>query len=1012
MLGDVSPQTIRLTAQAVVYPGRNHVVRVTIEKASGRRYVLTDLTAVTRVVLVFLGTNPVIAYDSLTDPVFTLGAGGVLGIDLSDYAMPASTLSSHLILFDAEHPSGQVIVDDTDVELVFDFRNISGTGTTPPPTVEYVAEAPIDGGLYGRQDGGWVSISDVVAGVASVNGQTGVVVLDAADVGADPAGTGASEAAAAVASHTGAADPHPQYQTQTESDARYERGLVAGSNITIDRTNPAAPVISATGGVAGEVNTASNLGAGVGLFAQKTGVDLEFKSLVAGTNVTLTPNATGVTISASGGGGGGAVDSVNGQTGVVVLNAADVGADAAGTAAAAVSAHEVAVDPHPQYLTAAEGSAAYAPLSHVGAGSTAHANVVAGGAAGFMTGADKTKLDGVAAGAQVNVATNIAQGTRTSTTVPVTSSTGTGATLDAATASLAGVMAAADKAKLDGVATGATANSPDATLLARANHTGTQPASTINDFNGVSRAQTEAMLIAGTNVTLTPGSSGETRTLTIAATGGGGGGATLPVVQALSSTRTLALADINTFNVNSTTSAYTATIPLQSSVAWTADAEIHFLRSSTGAITITAAAGVLLNGIDGGSVTMAIQGGAASIKRLASDSWWMGGLTSAAGGGGGSGTVTSVALSAPTGFSVLGSPVTEAGTLALAFDTGYSLPTSAAQADWSTAFGWGNHAAAGYEKQLTAGANITIDRTDPDNPVISASASSGMTNPMTTAGDVIKGGTGGTPERLAIGTAGQVLTVVGGTPAWEDLPGAGTGDVVGPASAANNGVALFDGTTGKLIKDGGVLGTAAFTASGDYATAAQGALADSATQPGDLATVATTGAYSDLSGLPTLGTAAATAETDYATAAQGALAGTALQPAAIGVTVQAYDAATAKLDAVQTWTQAQRFSTGTSAKMVAMGGGSAIDLALGNGFTKTISGDTTLSLSSVPTTGLLTIWLLELTNGGSAAVTWWGGIAWAEGSPPALTASGRDVLGFYTADGGTTTVGFVVGKGV
>lgn len=36
------------------------------------------------------------------------------------------------------------------------------------------------------------------------------------------------------------------------------------------------------------------------------------------------------------------------------------------------------------------------------------------------------------------------------------------------------------------------------------------------------------------------------------------------------------------------------------------------------------------------------------------------------------------------------------------------------------------------------------------------------------------------------------------------------------------------------------------------ATAAQGSLADSAVQPGDLATVATTGAYSDLSGRPTL----------------------------------------------------------------------------------------------------------------------------------------------------------------
>lgn len=48
------------------------------------------------------------------------------------------------------------------------------------------------------------------------------------------------------------------------------------------------------------------------------------------------------------------------------------------------------------------------------------------------------------------------------------------------------------------------------------------------------------------------------------------------------------------------------------------------------------------------------------------------------------------------------------------------------------------------------------------------------------------------------------------------------------------------------------LGSAATSAATDFATAAQGALADSAVQPGDLATVATTGAYSDLTGTPQL----------------------------------------------------------------------------------------------------------------------------------------------------------------
>ena len=76
-------------------------------------------------------------------------------------------------------------------------------------------------------------------------------------------------------------------------------------------------------------------------------------------------------------------------------------------------------------------------------------------------------------------------------------------------------------------------------------------------------------------------------------------------------------------------------------------------------------------------------------------------------------------------------------------------------------------------------------------------------------------------------TTNQVLAYDGTN--WVNAnAGAGSGDVVGPASATANAVALFDGTTGKLIKDGGVLGTAAFDDTGDFATAAQGANADTA----------------------------------------------------------------------------------------------------------------------------------------------------------------------------------------
>ncbi len=42
------------------------------------------------------------------------------------------------------------------------------------------------------------------------------------------------------------------------------------------------------------------------------------------------------------------------------------------------------------------------------------------------------------------------------------------------------------------------------------------------------------------------------------------------------------------------------------------------------------------------------------------------------------------------------------------------------------------------------------------------------------------------------------------------------GAVVGPASCSDNNVAVFNGITGKIIKDGGTLGSAAFTASTAY----------------------------------------------------------------------------------------------------------------------------------------------------------------------------------------------------
>ena len=52
------------------------------------------------------------------------------------------------------------------------------------------------------------------------------------------------------------------------------------------------------------------------------------------------------------------------------------------------------------------------------------------------------------------------------------------------------------------------------------------------------------------------------------------------------------------------------------------------------------------------------------------------------------GTVTSVGMSVPTGFAVTGSPITVSGVLRLSFADGYSLPTTAKQANWDDAYTW------------------------------------------------------------------------------------------------------------------------------------------------------------------------------------------------------------------------------------------------------------------------------------------------------------------------------------
>lgn len=115
------------------------------------------------------------------------------------------------------------------------------------------------------------------------------------------------------------------------------------------------------------------------------------------------------------------------------------------------------------------------------------------------------------------------------------------------------------------------------------------------------------------------------------------------------------------------------------------------------------------------------------------------------------------------------------------------------------------------------------------------------------------------------GNSGKFLTTDGTDPSWGTPGGGGdmqaaTYDPTNVAGDAFDMDNMVEGDSNKIL------------------TASERSSIASAVQPGDLAAVATSGDYDDLSNTPSLGTAAATDTGDFASAAQGSLADSATQP--------------------------------------------------------------------------------------------------------------------------------------
>jgi hypothetical protein len=220
------------------------------------------------------------------------------------------------------------------------------------------------------------------------------------------------------------------------------------------------------------------------------------------------------------------------------------------------------------------------------------------------------------------------------------------------------------------------------------------------------------------------------------------------------------------------------------------------------------------------------------------------------------GTVTSVGLSAPTGFSVTGSPVTSSGTLALAFAAGYSLPTNTSQSNWDTAYAdrnkWdggstGLVAATGRTSlgATTVGSNlftlanpsaITFLRVNADNTVSALDAATFRT----AIGAGTGGGTVTSVAALTLGTTGTDLssTVANGTTTPVITLNVPTASTTNRGALSSTDWSTFNGKQAALVSGTNIktVGGVSLLGSGDLGTigAGYGGTGQSSYAVGDL----------------------------------------------------------------------------------------------------------------------------------------------------------------------------------
>lgn len=179
---------------------------------------------------------------------------------------------------------------------------------------------------------------------------------------------------------------------------------------------------------------------------------------------------------------------------------------------------------------------------------------------------------------------------------------------------------------------------------------------------------------------------------------------------------------------------------------------------------------------------------------------------------GATGTVTSVDLTAGTGISVSGGPITSSGSITVtntspdqtvALTGGTGISTSGTYPNFTITNDAPDQTVAltGGTGISTSGAypNFTITNDAPDQTV-SIAAGTGISTSGTYPSFTV---TNSAPDQTVSIASGTGISVTGSYPSFtvtNSSPSLG-GDVVGPASSTDNGIVRFDGTTGKLVQD-------------------------------------------------------------------------------------------------------------------------------------------------------------------------------------------------------------------